>query len=67
MCHFLPLLPLFAPLRSPKFLNFDYHIVLGVNSYVCDDEKSIKIGFNVIRPSRASLFATNATLEPLIN
>ena len=38
--------------------NFDYHIVLGVNSYVFDDEKSIKIGFKDICPPRVSFFAT---------
>ena len=67
VCHFLQLLPLFDPLRRPKFQNFDYHIVVGVNSNFVDDEKSIKIGFKVIRPPRAPLFATNATLEPQRN
>ena len=57
--------------------NFDYHIVLGVNSYVkikliksifvttisyvFDDEKSIKSGFKAFGSSGVTLFATFAT------
>jgi hypothetical protein len=50
-----------------EILIYSYHTLLGVNSYVYDDDKSIKRGFNFMGLSGVSLFATfEATAEPKI-
>jgi hypothetical protein len=60
----VPLLPLFttfgatAEPKMIKILIYGYHTLLGVNSYVYDDDKSIKRSFNFIEPFGVPLFAT---------
>ena len=67
----VPLLPLFATFWATadpkiiKILIYGYHILLGVNSYVYDDDTSIKIYFIFIRSSGVPFFATFwVTAEP---
>ena len=44
------------------------HTMVGVNSYVFDDGKSMKSGFKFIWPSGVPVFASfGATAEPEIN
>ena len=69
----MPLLPLFATFWATadpkiiKILIYDYHILLGVNSYVYNDEESNKSDLNFIRTSGVPLFATFwATADPKI-
>jgi hypothetical protein len=60
----MPLLPLFTTFEATaepkmiKILIYGYHTLLGVNSDVYDDDKSIKRGFIFIRPFGVPLFAT---------
>ena len=69
----VPLLPLFATIGATaerkiiEILIHDYHTLLGANSYVFDDDKSIKSGFKIIKLSGVLLFTTfEATAEPKI-
>jgi hypothetical protein len=58
----VPLLPLFTTFGATaepkiiKILIYGYHTLLGINSYVYDDDKSIKRSFNFIKPSGVPLF-----------
>ena len=51
----VPLLPLFATIGATaerkiiEILIHDYHTLLGANSYVFDDDKSIKSGCKIIK------------------
>ena len=52
VCHFMPFLALFESPQSPKLSNlkiittiYNMHTMVGVNSYVFDDGKSMKSGF----------------------
>jgi hypothetical protein len=51
----------FGATAEPKMIKFPiygYHTLLGVNSYVYDDDKSNKRGLNFIIPFGVPLFAT---------
>jgi hypothetical protein len=58
----VPLLPLFATFRATaerkiiEILIYDYRTLQGANSYVFDDNKSIKCGFKIFKLSGVSLF-----------
>jgi len=41
-----------------EILNYGYHTLVGANSYVYDDKKTIKRGLHFIRLSGVPLFAT---------
>jgi hypothetical protein len=71
----VPLLPLFTTFGATaepkiiKILIYGYHTLLGINSYVYDDDKSIKRSFNFIKPSGVPLFEApcvtfGATADP---
>ena len=50
-----------------KILIYGYHTLVGVHSYVFDDDKSIKSSFKIIKLSGVLLFTTfEATAEPKI-
>ena len=57
----MPLFTTFGATAEPKIIEiliYGYHTLVGVNSYVYDDNKSIKRCFNSMRLSGVPLFAT---------
>ena len=64
--RFLPLFTTFRTTAEPKIIEiqiYSYHTILGLNSYVPDDHKSIKSGLKFIRLSCVPLVPLFATFR----